>query len=249
MNCQEFERTIIDHACHHLMGASADARALEHAEGCAQCAARLNLERRMIAGLNAFAAEEATIDVPERVRSALRAAFDERQAAAASPAVLRWPARRRLLWGMAAAAMLLLSTITAALWLREHKAKFDNRQAGMTNHPIPQNPKGKPPEALTKAQPAGGIDSSKAVRPSGKQSRRRTPRVKERADDAGEFFPLTFVAKSGPTEFVQTVRVEISRSMLLSMGLPVNLDRGEGLIKADIIIGEDGVARAVRIIN
>jgi hypothetical protein len=45
------------------------------------------------------------------------------------------------------------------------------------------------------------------------------------------------------------VRIEISRSMLLSMGLPVNIDRGEGLIKADIIIGEDGVARAVRIIN
>jgi hypothetical protein len=45
------------------------------------------------------------------------------------------------------------------------------------------------------------------------------------------------------------VRIEISRSMLLSMGLPVNIDRGEGPIKADIIIGEDGVARAVRLIN
>jgi hypothetical protein len=249
MNCQEFERTIIDLGRAHLMEASAQARALEHAEICAQCAARLNREQRMTAGLEALAAEEAAINTPERVRSALRAAFDEQQAAAASPAVLLWPARRRLLWGMAAAAMLLLSTITAALWLREHKAKFDNTQAEVINHPTPQNPPGKQPEALTEAQRAGGIHSSKAVRPSDKQSRRRTPRVKERAVDAGEFFPLTFVARSGPAEFVQTVRVEISRSMLLSMGLPVNIDRGEGLIKADIIIGEDGVARAVRIIN
>jgi hypothetical protein len=249
MNCQEFERTIIDLGRHHLMEDSAHARALEHAEICAQCAARLNREQRMIAGLQAFAVEEAAINAPERVRSALRAAFDERQAAAASPAVLLWPARRKLLWGMAAAAMLLLSTITTALLLREHKAKFDNTQAEVINHPTPQSPPGKQPEALTEARPVDGIYSSEAVRPSGKQSRRRRHRVKERADDAGEFFPLTFVAKSGPAEFVRTVRVEISRSMLLSMGLPVNIDRGEGLIKADIIIGEDGVARAVRIIN
>jgi hypothetical protein len=73
--------------------------------------------------------------------------------------------------------------------------------------------------------------------------------VKEGAGEAGELFQLTSVAKSGATEFTRTVRVEISRSMLLTMGLPVNIDRGEGLIKADIIIGEDGVARAVRIIN
>jgi hypothetical protein len=249
MNCQEFERTIIDLGCHHLMEASAHARALEHAKICAQCAARLNREQRMTAGLEALAVEESAINAPESVRSALRAAFDERQAAAASPAVLLWPARRRLLWGMAAAAMLLLSTIATALWLREQRAKVDDTQAGVINHPTPQSLLGKPSEALTEARPAGGIHSSKAVRPAGKQSRRRTPRVKERADDAGEFFPLTFVAKSGPAEFVQTVRVEISRSMLLSMGLPVNIDRGEGLIKADIIIGEDGVARAVRIIN
>jgi hypothetical protein len=70
--------------------------------------------------------------------------------------------------------------------------------------------------------------------------------VKVSAGEAGELFQLTSVAKSGATEFTQTVSVEISRSMLLTMGLPVNIDRGEGPIKADIIIGEDGV---VRIIN
>jgi hypothetical protein len=247
MNCQEFERTIIDFDRDPLVEASAHARALEHAEICAQCAARLDREQRMRAGLQVLAVEEAAIKAPERVRSALRAAFDERQAAAATAPVLLWSAHRKLLWGMAAAAMLLLSTITTALWLREQKPKVDDRQASVINAPTPQPTPGKPPETLAGAQ--RGIHSPKAVRPSGRSGRRRTPPVKERVDDPGEFFPLTFVAKSGPAEFVQTVRVEISRSMLLSMGLPVNIDRGEGLIKADIIIGEDGVARAVRIIN
>ncbi len=253
MNCEEFDRTIIDIDRHHLMEGPGHvpghAIALEHAESCAQCASRLNRERKMTAGLQALAVEEAAMNAPERVRSVLRAAFDERQAAAASPPVLQWPARRRLLWRMAAAAMLLISTIASVLWQREQGAQVDNNPADVVNHPSPQNPPGQGLEATPQAKRTGEIHSPKVIRPSARGGRRRMPPVKESAEAAGDIFPLTFVAKSGPTEFVQIVRVEISRSMLLSMGLPVNIDRGEGLIKADIIIGEDGVARAVRIIN
>jgi hypothetical protein len=249
MNCQEFERTIIDFGCDPLMGDSAHARALEHAKICAQCGARLTHEQRMTAGLQVLAVEEAAINAPERVRSALRAAFAERQAAAATPPALLWSARRKLLWGMAAAAMLMLSLITTALLLREQKVKVDGQQAGAIDNPAPPTTSGKLPGAPAGVQRASRAHSSIAVRPSGRSGRRRTPPVKESAEDAGELFPLTFVAQAGPTEFIQTVRVEISRSMLLSMGLPVNIDRGEGPIKADLIIGEDGVARAVRIIN
>jgi len=249
MNCQEFERTIIDLGCDHLMEAPAPARAMAHAESCARCAARLDRELRMTAGLQAVAVEEAAINAPEGVRSTLRAAFDEQRAVAASPAGLPRFARHKPLLGIAAAAMLLLSTVTTALWLREQRAKVDNAPADVTRRPTPQSPPGKSPEALSDPQRESGTHSSTVARSAVTRGQRRTPRVKEGADNAGEFFPLTFVAKSGSTEFVQTVRIEISRSMLLSMGLPVNIDRGEGPIKADIIIGEDGVARAVRIIN
>ena len=249
MNCQEFERTIIDLGCDHLMEAPTPARALAHAESCARCAARLSRELRMTAGLQAFAVEEAAINAPEGVRLALRAAFDQQRAAAASPAGLLRFARHKPLWGMAAAAMLLLSTVTTALWLLGQKAKVDNAPADVVRRPTSQSPPVKSPGALGDPLRASGTHSSTVARPAVTRGRRRTPRVKESADNAGEFFPLTFVAKSGSTEFVQTVRIEISRSMLLSMGLPVNIDRGEGPIKADIIIGEDGVARAVRIIN
>ena len=249
MNCQEFERTIIDLGCDHLMEAATHARALAHAESCARCAARLNRELRMTAGLQAFAVEEAAINAPEGVRSALRAAFDEQRAAAASPAGLLRFARHKPFWGMAAAAMLLVSTVAIALWPREHRAKVDNALADVSSRPTSQSLPGKSLDALSDRPRAGGTHSSTVARSDVTRGRRRKPRVKEGADNAGEFFPLTFVAKSGSTEFVQTVRIEISRSMLLSMGLPVNIDRGEGPIKADIIIGEDGVARAVRIIN
>jgi hypothetical protein len=85
MNCQEFERTIIDLGCDRLMEAPTPARALAHVESCARCAARLNRERRMTARLQAVAVEEAAINAPEGVRSALRAAFDEQRTAQYQP--------------------------------------------------------------------------------------------------------------------------------------------------------------------
>ncbi|MBO0724960.1 MAG: hypothetical protein J2P52_05130, partial [Blastocatellia bacterium] len=112
--------------------------------------------------------------------------------------------------------------------------------------PTPRAPQFKPPEA---SRDARETHSFTAPQPGAGRVRRRTPSIKKGADGAGQLFPLTFVARSGPAEFVRTVRIEISRSTLMAMGLPVNIDRGEGLIKADVIIGEDGVARAVRLIN
>jgi hypothetical protein len=253
MNCQEFERTIIDSVADHLRDVPAPAGALLHAESCARCAALLDRERRMTAGLQAVAVEESAINAPESVRAALLVAFGRRRSTAASPAVPPRFARHKSIWRMAAAAALLLSVGGAALWLRGRTAEVndapDHILGAVVNRPAPQRRPSKPMEDQVKPRAASGIHPpSVALRAAGRV-RRRNPQVKEGAGEAGELFQLTSVAKSGATEFTQTVRVEISRSTLLTMGLPVNIDRGEGLIKADIIIGEDGVARAVRIIN
>jgi hypothetical protein len=265
MNCREFERTIIDLGADHLSDAPAPARALAHAESCARCAALLDRELRMTAGLQAVAVEESAINAPERVREALRAAFVRglgQQAPAAAPlAVPPRSARQNSIWKMAAAAMLLLFAAGTALWMRERMAEVNDRPnhilGAAANRSAPQSPPGKtpegPPEKLMEKpvnpRPASGIHSSSAALRAAGHGRRRKPKVKEGDREAGELFQLTSVAKSGATEFTQTVRVEISRSTLLTMGLPVNIDRGEGPIKADIIIGEDGVARAVRILS
>ncbi|MCI0664677.1 MAG: hypothetical protein L0220_26750 [Acidobacteria bacterium] len=247
MNCHEFERTIIDRGCDHLVDPSTKARALAHAESCAQCAARLNREQRMTAALQAFAAEDGAINAPERLKLALRRAFFEQQAAAASPRVLLGSAHRKLIWGMAAGVMLLLSLISTAIWLRVADEKVHNAPPVLPDQRKPQAPPGKTPVALAEAQRSRKIHSAIVAGPSGRIRGRRSFPVNTK-ETAG-FLPLTFVARPGPTEFVQTVRVVVSRSTLLTMGLPVNVDRGDKLIKADIIIGEDGVARAVRILN
>ncbi len=68
------------------------------------------------------------------------------------------------------------------------------------------------------------------------------------AESVTEFMPL--VARSAPPlTSGQLVRVEVSRSALASLGLPVNMARAGETMKADVLIGEDGLARAIRLVR
>jgi hypothetical protein len=47
----------------------------------------------------------------------------------------------------------------------------------------------------------------------------------------------------------QLLRVELPRSALASFGLPVNEERLNGRIKADVVVGNDGIPRAIRFVR
>jgi hypothetical protein len=47
----------------------------------------------------------------------------------------------------------------------------------------------------------------------------------------------------------QVVRVELPRSALASFGLPVNAERINERVKADVVVGNDGIARAIRFVR
>jgi hypothetical protein len=66
---------------------------------------------------------------------------------------------------------------------------------------------------------------------------------------ATDFLPLTFTADPTAPESGHLVRVTIPRSALLAMGLPMNAERAGELVRADVFIGDDGLARAIRFIQ
>jgi hypothetical protein len=47
----------------------------------------------------------------------------------------------------------------------------------------------------------------------------------------------------------QLVRVELPRSALARFGLPVNMNRVDEKVKADVLVGADGLARAIRFVQ
>ncbi len=76
----------------------------------------------------------------------------------------------------------------------------------------------------------------------------RLPRVQMDAD--GDFIPIAYTGD--PTESAaggHIVRVDMKRSSLFALGIPVALENDEETIKADLLVGRDGVTRAVRLVN
>ena len=58
------------------------------------------------------------------------------------------------------------------------------------------------------------------------------------------FYALTY--DDDPDNDVRIIRVELPRSSLLAMGLGSHAENESEKVKADLLIGADGVTRAVR---
>lgn len=77
-------------------------------------------------------------------------------------------------------------------------------------------------------------------------------RAGNRTDDldvATEYIPLTYTSAATAPQGGMVVRVEVPRSALLAMGLPINVERAKENVKADVLMGSDGVALAIRLVN
>ena len=68
--------------------------------------------------------------------------------------------------------------------------------------------------------------------------------------DYDGFIPLPNSAGVAADEDdVNLVRVEVPRSAMIALGLDVSADRAEELVEADVLLGSNGVARAVRFLD
>lgn len=69
------------------------------------------------------------------------------------------------------------------------------------------------------------------------------------AIEADGFIPLPNAERLGPNEEVNMVRMEVPRSTIVELGFAVNADRDTDRVEADVLLGADGLARAVRFLD
>lgn len=105
-----------------------------------------------------------------------------------------------------------------------------------------------PPRALTPRQPRAQVmyASTNAPAPRRPQAARAAAAEPEVTT---EFFPLSNGGGLASGEGGQVVRVELPRTALASFGLPVNAETAGGRVRADVLLGEDGTARAIRFVR
>lgn len=86
-----------------------------------------------------------------------------------------------------------------------------------------------------------------------RQPRPSGPAVQRASLDSSrntEFYPVTYTGDGGESaRGGRVVRVDVPRSTLFAMGMNVSLENESPTVKADLLIGPDGVTRAIRLVD
>jgi len=63
------------------------------------------------------------------------------------------------------------------------------------------------------------------------------------------FYPLPDAEALPPVESAMVVRVQIPMASLELIGFPINQDRASDRVEAEVLLGQDGLARGVRLVE
>jgi hypothetical protein len=268
MNCERFQSVASDLARNDIVEASERMSAIAHIDECDRCGQTWADERALSEGLRAMAAQMKSLEAPANLEEKLRAAFRNRTSALP----IQFAPSRRRYWVSAAAAALLI--VFGLLVWRAHVSSLaqpPNEAKSNGGAAFPQSPKPAPSPVVAASGDQSQNDSllSKREPPSPKVAkahragRRDAALAKRPTAAAANAVAANTPTKEVTTDFValgygsamdlqdggQLVRVELPRSALARFGLPMNMDRADERVKADVLVGADGLARAIRFVK
>lgn len=73
-----------------------------------------------------------------------------------------------------------------------------------------------------------------------------SPQIAARPETKTDFIALTY---AGNSDSGQIVRVKVPSSMMVSLGVQTSVEKETELVNAEVVIGDDGLARAIRFIR
>jgi len=242
--------------------------ALKHARHCRPCRLRLAAEQDLNEALAAAAAAEVEC-APPSVKLAVQKAVAEQAAFAAASNqsagnIDSVAARSRRFVRAAAAALLILFAAAAYYMFRSGNG---STQTPTTSEVAPpQSDAGdpvKPAELPPRRGPGMEAERTPERRASGMRRKERLAvrLASSRGDnhasepDAMEsgamtdYIPLTYLDRATAIESGQVMRVRVPLSTFISLGVPINAQRAGELVNAEVVVGDDGVQRAIRLIR
>jgi hypothetical protein len=225
MNCGDFEKVVHELArddAREKLGDAATVMGRFHAETCEPCAGRLAAARALAQVLKETAEAEVDLEAPAGLEAQMMTAFREHHRSAA-----RAKSRERRLrtrwaeWTVFAAAAIALVTI--GVW------SFSRWHVGGTKNPSTNVSGAKNAGPGVAGQPEGGMEAVEGF--------------------GSDFVPVPYGESMSADDAGLVVRVSMTRSALGSLGYPVDEMHGEEMIQADLLVGEDGLPRAVRVVQ
>lgn len=227
MTCREFDEVVHGFVRMELLDVSVREAALEHAARCEACAQRMGDAAALAEMSEAMRRASRDAEAPAGLEASLSAAFRNHHRRASWRHGLEWA-------GVGAAAAVLL----VFLWTvrRPHVPSVSSPGKNV------------PSESQAPADAKSSVTS-----PRDQASESVSASAAETADNetysASDFVPVPFTSAISSDDPGMVVRVQLTRASLAQLGYPLAEAPDEDLISADVLVGEDGWPRGVKLIQ
>jgi hypothetical protein len=230
MTCREFDEVVHGFVRMELLDVSLREAVIEHAAHCDNCALRMGEASALVEVTEAAAGSVRELQAPPNVEAALLSAFRNQHRGRDT---VGW---RTFAWGAAGAAVL---TLAAALWISSTRSEVQPSPA---------------PKKDVSSQSKEPLD---AAGPALSQADELAPETELEVSNLGitgmysvaDFVPVPFADRMGPEDPGMVVRVQMTRASLAELGYPVDEVYSSDLVRADVLVGQDGWPRGVRVVQ
>jgi hypothetical protein len=231
MTCREFDEIVHGFVRMELLDVNAREAVLEHAAHCELCSQRMADAAALAEASEMMGQSAREEQAPPRVEASLLAAYRNHHRRAS------W--RRTMEWASvgAAAAVLLIFLWTVSGRSKGQSSSPAPRKDVTSQSGLPQEAKA--PAALNQnaGAPAAAAAAIVADAPGSETY------------VASDFVPVPFTGAISADDPGMVVRVQLTRASLAQLGYPVVETPDEDLILADVLVGEDGWPRGVKLIQ
>jgi hypothetical protein len=229
MTCREFDEVVHGFVRMELLDVSLREAVIEHAGHCDKCAQRMGEAGVLAEVTEAAAGSIHDLQAPPSVEATLLSAFRNQRYRRRSTL---W---RTFEWATAGAAVAMLATIW---WTSSTRSKVQPSPA---------------PRKDVSSQSKEPLDATAPVTSHPDETAPATEIEVSNAGATGtysvaDFVPLPFADRIGPEDPGMVVRVQLSRASLAELGYPVDEVYSSDWVRADVLVGQDGWPRGVRVV-
>ena len=251
MNCEALAEIILDMARGTAVPEAARLEVRRHMETCGSCAAEHARQRDLTTALQALAAEAQEWKAPAAMEQRLLAAFATQEGH--EPAVVNRPSSNRWRYVLASAAVM-----TLAVWGIREASRQEPQRPPTSERPVKAGAPVAAENSVAAASADGGVkaqefpkspaDKPKSHRPANPQPANPQP-ANPRPATPVEFVRIPSAIGLPELESGTVLRMELPLTSLPEYGLDIAPDAVRTSVEADILVGQDGQPRAIRLIG
>ena len=251
MTCRTFRDNAVELA-RGILDPDVAATARGHADVCASCAGVLAAHLHVTETLAHLRCATAPAPAVER---ALLEAYHQRTASRSADRAPTMADASAVRWRLVTAAAVCVAVGTA-VWLRTSDGRTPTSREPRSGVDVAETARTVAPSPTLRHQPEARVASAlqSPVQREQAPRRRSRPGTTPTADGtidhvvvATRFFPLD--SPPADSTDAQLVRVAMPRESMLAFGLPLDEERLSGMVQAELLVGPDGCAHAIRFVR